>query len=111
VNNNYEIAAIVAGGSTPDDRLFVWGDEPMIYALARRNPVGKYLVKYHIKDFRGERTTMEVLTREPPKYVVSFGEEEELPGLTSWLTNYYKLQKTVGQAQIYRLSILGGRYD
>ena len=111
VNNNYEIAATIAAGSRASDKLFVWGDEPMIYALAKRAPTGKYIVKYHIKDYRGEQETMERLTLEPPKYVVSFGQEEELPGFTSWLLNSYQLQKTVGQARIYRMSILGGQYN
>jgi hypothetical protein len=111
VNNNYEISSVIANGSTENDKVFVWGDVPMIYALTGRSPVGKYIVKYHIKDFHAELPTMEMLNQEPPKYVVSFGDEEELPGFSSWLVNYYKLQKTVGRAEIYRLSILGGKYN
>ncbi len=111
VNNNYEIASIVAGGSRPDDKLFIWGDQPVIYALAKRRSAGKYIARYHIKDFGGERATMQLLTKEPPKYVVSFGEDDQLPGFSSWLSNYYKLQNSIGQAKIYRLSILGGKYN
>ena len=104
VVNNYKIAEVIASGSRPEDKVFVWGDEPMIYALARRPVVGRYTVRYHILDFRAQAATMDNLQADPPKYIVSFGREEELPGLTDFIWGGYRLEKTVDNASIYRRS-------
>ncbi len=105
VNKNYQIAGTIIAGSRPNDRIFVWGDEPMVYALAKRLPVGKYTVKYHIKDFGAEAETLRQLTENPPKFVVDFGNEEDLPGLASFMASNYQLQTLVGGAKIYRLKL------
>jgi hypothetical protein len=107
VNDNYEIAGKITAGSQPEDRIFVWGDEPMIYAISGLLPTGKYTVKYHIKDFRAEETTMKALKLNLPKYIVSFGNEDELPGLELLLKQDYLIQGTVGKALVYR-RIMGG---
>ncbi len=105
-NDNYEIASIVTAGSSPSDRLFIWGDQPTIYALARRAPATKYLTKSHILDLRGGSITLTDLEESPPRYVVSFGDEDQLPGLFGFLSTRYSLEKRVGNAQIFRLSKL-----
>lgn len=107
VNNNYTVAGLVEAGTKPRDKIFVWGDVPMVYALTKRGSTGKYIVKYHIKELHTEGETMEKITNEPPRYIVSYGLEEELPGLKGLLNESYQLQEIVGQAKIYRLSILG----
>jgi len=104
VTTNYLIAETVTAGSDPDEQLFVWGDEPVIYALSRRSVVGKYTVRYHIKDFKAEKETMEKLHRTPPQYIVSFGNEVELDGLEELLQNSYHLEKKIGNGAVYRLS-------
>ena len=103
VNNNYLIAENIYTDSKPGDRIFVWGDEPVLYALSKRLPVGKYTVKYHIKDFKAEKETLNILKQETPKYIVSFGKEEELPGLDELLENNYRVQNQIGEAVIYRV--------
>ncbi|MBI2008513.1 hypothetical protein HYS82_02545 [Candidatus Amesbacteria bacterium] len=102
VVRNYEVARVVMGGSGPDDRLFVWGDEPMIYALAKRRPAGKYTVAYHIKDFGGSEGTMEELNIQPPTYIVEVDDVTELPGLKQLLDERYKLEKTIDGVRVYR---------
>ncbi len=101
VNADYEIAGIIKAGTMREDKIFVWGDEPAIYALAQRLPVGVYTVKYQIQQLQQETTVMKDLVAEKPKYVVSFGSEEQLPGLGSWLQNNYLLERTVGAAKVY----------
>jgi hypothetical protein len=104
VLDNYELAGIIAGGSGAEDDLFVWGDEPMIYALAKRKPVGKYVVKYHILDFGAEKKTMNALMENPPKHIVSFGQEELLPGFSDLIAWKYHLETEVGGGKLYRRS-------
>ncbi len=106
VNNNYKIAELVKAGSLPQDKIFVWGDMPMLYALTKRSPVGKYTVKYHIKELNAENETMEMLISNPPKYIIDFGSHQDLPGLSGLLNDAYLLQKNVGQVMIWRLSPL-----
>jgi hypothetical protein len=91
VERNYRIATIIAKGSLVSERVFIWGDEPMIYALAKRLPVGRYTAAYHIKDFRAEIETMNALNKSLPKYIVSFGNEDELPGFKDLLNWKYHL--------------------
>jgi 4-amino-4-deoxy-L-arabinose transferase-like glycosyltransferase len=106
INNDYQAAKIIQAGTNPKDKIFVWGDVPMLYALTKRSPTGKYTVKYHIKDFHAESETMKRLLNEPPKYIVSYGDESELPGLKGLLDDTYRLQESIGQTKIYKLSIL-----
>lgn len=103
VKNNYEIAKLILAGSREDEKIFVWGDRPMIYALARRLPATKYTVEYHVKEFGAEKETMKELEQIPPRYIILWGDGEDLPGLTELLgQNYIREQKT-GDAQIYSL--------
>ena len=105
VNNNYKISEIIKSGSVPGDKIFVWGDEPVIYALSKRMPTGKYTVKYHIRDFGAENETMTALMNKPPKFIVDMSRQEKLPGLEGLLNSQYREVATVGQAVIYRISI------
>lgn len=102
VNRNYEIARVVRAGSGEKEKLFVWGDEPMIYALAKRLPAGRYTVAYHIKDFGAEEETIRMLGVEPPRYIVVVKAKEELPGLRDVLSGRYILEKKIEGVEIYR---------
>lgn len=99
---NYEIAETIALGSLPTDQIFVWGDQPMIYALAKRLPVGKYTVRYHIADFHAQDETMMALEASPPRYIVDFGNHDEMVGLTSLISRRYIHISKTGGADIYR---------
>lgn len=104
VNVNYEVAKVIMAGSKPEEKIFIWGDEPMVYALAKRLPEGRFTVKYHIKDFKAEKEIMGRLAQEPPKYIVSYGAEEELPGLTALLEWRYEKVREIKGATVYRLA-------
>ncbi len=100
---DYEIAEIIMAGSKPEDRLFVWGDAPILYALTKVPPVGKYTARYHISDFSAQAETLQVLTDTPPKYIVDYGEADKLPGLESLLRSKYIVIKKFGDTAVYRL--------
>ncbi|KKU83507.1 MAG: hypothetical protein UY11_C0018G0006 [Candidatus Amesbacteria bacterium GW2011_GWC2_47_8] len=103
VKNNYEIARIIKAGSGEGERIFVWGDEPMIYALSRRLPASKYTVKYHVKEFAAQAETIEKLAETLPRYIVVWGNGEDLPGLTNLVRREYMPEARVGEAEVYRL--------
>ncbi len=101
-NRDYEIAAIVMPGSKDSDQIFVWGDVPIIYALSKRQPAGIYTAKYHILDFQAQDQTWQTLKNSPPRYIVTFDHNEDLPGLPVLLGRKYVLEKDVANAQVYR---------
>jgi len=107
VNYNYDISMEIRAVTSNRDPIFVWGDEPAIYAISNRGPVGKYTARYHIFDFRAQQQTIDLLRSEKPKVIVTFGEEDKLPGLGELLEENYLAAKQIGQATIYRrLSLL-----
>jgi 4-amino-4-deoxy-L-arabinose transferase-like glycosyltransferase len=106
LNNYYQIAGIIDTDTKPGDKIFIWGDVPMLYALSRRLPVGKYTVEYHIKDFKAQGETVNALTIDPPKYIVTFGNEADLPGLSMLLGDSYIRQTNLPGIGVFRLSIL-----
>ena len=100
---NYQIARIIDAGTAPTEQIFVWGDQPMIYALSRRLPVGKYTTKYHILDFHSQLETIRQLADHPPRYIISFGAENQLPGLWALIKSRYILADWMPGVEIYRL--------
>jgi hypothetical protein len=111
VNRNYRIAQIIIASSSPSDHIFIWGDEPMIYALTRRLPAGKYTAKYHIGDFQAHQQTIEQIKLLLPRYVVTFSNQNELPGLAEILQDGYVLETEIENSQIYRRLGLRARYN
>lgn len=103
VYQNYQIAKTIALGTSPTERIFVWGDQPMIYALARRLPVGRYTARYHILDFQAQKETLAQLEQNPPTYIVSFGHEDQLEGLGSFVHSRYLQVDGLDGAAVYRL--------
>ena len=103
VEQNYAVADYIKQKTMADDKIFVWGDEPAIYALSRHLPVGRYTVTYHILDFNGFSQTIAAWDKQPPKIVVLMdGETSDWPQMASRLASDYVLAKTVGSARIYR---------
>lgn len=66
----YNTAAYINRHTQQNDRIFVWGDDPYIYSIADRLPIGKYTVAYHIIDLKAYQETINSLEKLPPKYIV-----------------------------------------
>ncbi len=102
VVENYEVAKKVQAITKTEEKIFVWGDEPMIYAISRRSPIGKYTAKYHIKDFAAEAITLRLLEDTSSRVIISYGSEDELPGLRELLQTRYKEIEHIGHARIFQ---------
>jgi len=101
---NYKLAEEVKLLTTDEERIFVWGDEPVIYSISQRLPVGKYVVKYHVLDFEAKATTLKALQITPPKLIIdtnNFGDFPELSAYTS--QNYLDVYK-IGSTTIWKLT-------
>ncbi|OGM30784.1 hypothetical protein A2630_00315 [Candidatus Woesebacteria bacterium RIFCSPHIGHO2_01_FULL_44_10] len=103
VNRNYAIAQFLTQSSFPDEKVFVWGDSPPIYALARRLPPIKYVAEYHIRDFSSPEEIVSTLTGSPPSYIVILPDASPFPELKQLAAEDYLLIATISEAQIYKI--------
>lgn len=100
----YELAKFIALNTDPKDRLFIWGDEPYIYALSNRLPAGRYTVAYHVTDFNGYEETIKAIEKERPKIIVIMDNETRpFPQLTALLSETYTKTYSVDGASMYKL--------
>lgn len=94
VPRTYAAAAFVKNRTQPGDKLFIWGDDPLVYLLAERYPVGKYSAAYHIKDWDLDfKDTILGLTTYQPKYILVSTERVEVfpfPFLKEFLGKHYQ---------------------
>jgi hypothetical protein len=99
---NYQAANYINQVTSEEEEIFVWGTEPAIYALSKRQPVGKYTVAYHILDFSAGEETLRRLENERPRIiVVATTEKGILPGLAGLLAANYVPVKDFGGLRIY----------
>jgi hypothetical protein len=103
VARNYEIAMFINQSTAKDDKIFVWGDSPPIYALTRRFPPGKYVATYHIMDFSTPEETIKTLMDEPPAAIVILPESPEFVDLTYFLRENYLFVQDISGAEIWFL--------
>ncbi len=102
-NQTYELAKFLSLYTTENEKVFIWGDEPNVYALSRRLPVGRYTVAYHIVDFNGYQETMTALRENPPRYLIVMKNEKRLfSDLNGFINNYYLLEKDFDGTKIFR---------
>jgi hypothetical protein len=104
-NSLYQTADFIRTHTSPEEKIFIWGNQPSIYALAKRLPVGRYTVAYHIIDFKAQTETLNVLRFQPPQWlIVSQDEKQTFPQLETFIFNDYLLFQKYGQIEIfYRL--------
>ncbi len=103
VNQTYKVAEYLRKKTFPDEKIFIWGDEPYIYALAKKLPIGKYAVAYHIVDFNGYEETVEAWDKYKPRIVIVMEyEKRQFPEMEARLKNDYLLIKKIDKALIYK---------
>ncbi|MBI5151405.1 MAG: hypothetical protein HZA34_02405 [Candidatus Pacebacteria bacterium] len=88
--DTYLVAQYIQTTTTSDDRMFIWGTNPMLYALAKRVPSGRFTVSFHIKDFQANPETFEAIQKtKPPIIVVMNDEDGSFPEFYAYLQQYY----------------------
>lgn len=103
VNRTYKVAKYLKLLTRPEDRIFIWGDEPSIYALSNRLPAGRYTAAYHVADFNGyEETISAIRNRKPPIVIIFSGESRPFPQLFSELSSWYIPTTMIDDATIYQ---------
>lgn len=88
MENNYQAAEVIRG--LDGHRMFIWGTNPMLYALTEATPTSRFTVSFHIEDLDDHANTMAQIKEEAPTIIVVMeDEQQELPGLEEYLTTYY----------------------
>lgn len=86
--DNYAVAPTIK--SAQDRYLFIWGTNPMLYALTRTQPTGRFTVAFHVADLGVYQETFDDFVSKSPTYVVTMhNEQHELPGLEEYLLKNY----------------------
>lgn len=99
----YRVAEYLRTRTLPRERIFIWGNEPMIYALAQRSPVGRFSVAFHIESFGAYEETLNDLEQREPKYIVDvINQPDTFAGLYRLLVEDYKKVAKFDRATIYR---------
>lgn len=101
-NTIYQVADYLQVHTVPSEKIFVWGNIPFIYPLARRLPVGRYTVAYHIIDFNGYQETLNQLQEQKPRYIIVDPQEKRpFSSFFAWLEQKYFLAKQIGDFQVF----------
>lgn len=103
VNRAYKIAEYIRRTTFPDDRIFVWGDDPYIYPLSQRLPASRYTVAYHVVDFNAYDETATAITIQRPKIIVWLDYDRRFPQLSAIISNNYVEAESIDEATIFRL--------
>jgi hypothetical protein len=93
VKDNYDVAKIIA--ETGTERMFIWGTNPMLYALTKTTPTSRFTVSFHIKDFKDHQRTLKQIKEEKPKIIIIMKDEtEKFEDLERYLDTYYYANDT-----------------
>lgn len=88
VKDNYDVAKIIT--ETGSDRIFIWGTNPMLYALTKTTPTSRFTVSFHIKDFKDHQKTLDQVKEEEPKIIIIMKDEtEKFADLERYLDTHY----------------------
>ncbi|MFC1653420.1 ArnT family glycosyltransferase [Patescibacteria group bacterium] len=105
LERNKKIASYLRKRTLPDERVFVWGEEPAIYDLSDRLPVGRYIVSFHIRDFpNGYDETYKAVATEKPRFIVVIpGQPPHFPELEALIQNNYIKVKTIDGVDVHMI--------
>jgi len=73
----YQTANFIKNHTQAEEKIFIWGTYPSIYALSQRLPVGRYTVSYHIIDFNAYQETLAVLEKNQPRWIIIAKDEKK----------------------------------
>jgi len=99
----YEMARWLKLRTKPEDRIFIWGNQPMVFALADRSPATRFFMDFHIASFGAFEETLTSLRQTPPEYILDYrNDSQSFPEFYSMLTNEYVMVETINQATVYK---------
>ncbi len=101
MDDNYAAAKLIR--QQGNGQLFIWGTNPMLYALSDTIPTGRFTVSFHIHDFKAYAETLQDLKQSAPPFIVMMHDEQgELPGLKQFLHTQYRLYRTFDHYDVWK---------
>ncbi|MCJ7792646.1 MAG: hypothetical protein MUP45_01590 [Candidatus Marinimicrobia bacterium] len=101
-NDIYQVATYLKNHTLPTEKTFIWGNDPFIYALAERSPVGRYTVAYHIIDLGKYEETLNHLQNQPSRYlIIDLEEKSPFSEFFLWVDKKYALEEQINDFLIY----------
>lgn len=101
-NDLYLASKYLKTHTLPEEKIFIWGNDPSIYALSQRLPLGRYTVAYHIIDFNAYDEALRLIEENSPRYLIlSQTESRPFPQLKNFVSRNYRLEKLIGSYQIF----------
>ncbi len=101
MDDNYKAAKLIR--EQGNGELFIWGTNPVLYALSDTIPSGRFTVSFHIHDFAAYDETMEEITQNKPPFIVRmYDERGELPGLKQLLHAEYRLYRSYSHYELWK---------
>lgn len=99
---SYEISKYLMSSSGRDDKVFVWGDSPAIYAMSHRLPPIKYVATYHINDFSSHEEVIGQIVKSKPHFIVILPNSPDFPELTRFVNSGYIQVENIEGATIWK---------
>lgn len=100
---NYAVSRYIIASTKPNDKIFVWGNSSVIYALTKRLPPTRYVADYHIKDFSTSQAIVKDLEANLPTLIVVLPESNPPIELLHLINSNYGLVDTIDNTRIWRL--------
>lgn len=109
-NDIYQAADFIVSHTLPEERIFIWGNEPYLYALSRHLPPGRYTVAYHIIDFDSWEETIDAVNKEKVSLIMTTPVSgHDFPALEGLLQAKYINIGDIGEYRFYRRTNLNIR--
>lgn len=103
IPQNYLLASKIKSLTSSTDRIYVWGDQSFLFPLSDRLPATKYIVSYHVVDFKAYALTISQLKLTTPKLIIYYPQPSRpFPELDNFIANYYVLIDQIGSAYIFQ---------
>lgn len=99
VEDNYQAMQIIKTSGAED--FFIWGNNPLLYALSKNKPVGRFTVAFHIHDFKAYQETMKAVREAQPKIIIVMNGEKTFTELEQYLHQYYLPNTSLKHMIIY----------
>ena len=77
---DYEIARFIRPKISKNETIFVWGNNAQLYQLVGVIPPTKYIVAYHITNYKdGSTSTKNAIDKIKPKFIVVMPNQQIIP--------------------------------
>src|SRR5690606_16791118 len=102
IDQNNQVAEEIVRNSTSDERIFIWGTNPMLYALTQRVPASRFTVAFHIHDLKVYEQTLNEIKTHEPAYIVVMRKESTWAELDDYTYDTYVLTTHAVETLVYR---------